>query len=295
MPVHYHIEATSRCNLKCRFCPYREISNKPDWFGDISPELFEKILNQIADYPPPQGISLHLGGEPLLHPQIDELVRITHRILKIKPMFASNGTLLTLNAAEKIASAGGAEIIIDFSADREVFEQTRTGANWEKVRHNILAAISLGDESNISIYIRSLDRDMDRLKNVLGEHKNLYFTEFELHNVGGDFAQVVENEFGMKIERKKYYVCTHPWFGMAITWDGKAVICCRDVVRTHIVGDVKKSSLKEIWFGDEMRKIRKLLVSGKIEQLPLCRTCSRPWEKKNSVFNLVKRYFFNLG
>lgn len=293
MPVHYHIEITNRCNLQCRFCPYREVEMSSESFGNMSIVFFERLLRQIRKSPPPEGVSLHLGGEPLLHPQINIFVRKVHTILGISPMMASNGTLLTADIAEKLSEAGGAKLIIDFTANKKEFESVRDGAVWENVRNNIVNALATTE--NIIISVRSLDGDIDGLQTILGRYENLFVSNFKLHNVGGDFAQKIEEEFNLKIERKKYYVCTHPWFGMAISWDGKVVVCCRDVLHQHIIGDLKDSSIKEIWRGEKFGEVREKLSRGHLKDLPLCKTCSRPWDKENSIRELTKKYLLHIS
>lgn len=252
-------------------------------------DFFVSILEQIKEYSPPMGISLHLGGEPLLHPMVSEFIEATNKILKICPMMATNGTLLNDNTVAKLIHAGGARLIIDFSANKENFEKLRYGAIWEEVLVNIRSAL----EAGLKITIRNLDEgDGMDIRKIFGSHRNLVITPFDLHNVGGDFASTVETEFKLNIERKKYHHCTHPWFGMAIAWNGDVVVCCRDVLHSHKVGSLKDKTLAEIWFGEGFGQIRKLLVQQKLGDLPMCRTCSRPWEYKNCPYALLVNYCF---
>jgi hypothetical protein len=288
MPVHYHIESTNRCNLRCSFCPYSVIDPKSIGYGDIDVGFFEKLLCQIAQNPPPHGVSLHLAGEPLLHPKIDSLVAATHRILKITPMFATNGVLLDDSTAKKLSDAGGAELIIDFCANVTTFETYRVGAKWKTVLDNIDRTLEC--YPNIHISLRALDNDIDSLNALFGKYSNCDVSGFVLHNTGGEFAQKIEEKFALGVKREKYYGCTHPWFGFAITFDGLAVICCRDVLHKHVVGDLKTNTVRQIWLGVEYRRIRKLLSSKKISQLPMCATCSRVWDIENSATSILKRY-----
>jgi len=69
------VDITSRCNMRCNFCYYRE-RNIPDmsvaFFTRLCENLPEPIIMKLA------------GGEPTLHPHLDEFVRIAvanrHRI-----------------------------------------------------------------------------------------------------------------------------------------------------------------------------------------------------------------------
>lgn len=81
-----YLEITSVCNLACRFCPP---TLRPKQF--ISVEDFSKRLDQIK--PHTNYIYLHVKGEPLLHPEIDQLLNISHE-KGFKVNITTNGTLI---------------------------------------------------------------------------------------------------------------------------------------------------------------------------------------------------------
>lgn len=66
-----YIEITNVCNLNCDFCAPHNRENR---FMKI--EEFEEILNKISAYT--SHIYLHVKGEPLLHPQFPEFVKLAH-------------------------------------------------------------------------------------------------------------------------------------------------------------------------------------------------------------------------
>lgn len=81
-----YIEVTSVCNLACTFCPPTE--RKANF---IQPDAFRRTLQQIK--PHTNHIYLHVKGEPLLHPRIDELLDISHEE-GFKVNITTNGTLI---------------------------------------------------------------------------------------------------------------------------------------------------------------------------------------------------------
>lgn len=64
-----YIEITNRCNLSCKFCSKSNRIKK-----DMSVSEFETVINKIKDYT--NHIYLHIKGEPLLHPSLEELLDI---------------------------------------------------------------------------------------------------------------------------------------------------------------------------------------------------------------------------
>ncbi len=64
-----YIEITNACNLRCSFCDF---NHRPTHF--LSLEEFSHILQQIKPITP--YIYFHVQGEPLLHPLIDDFLRL---------------------------------------------------------------------------------------------------------------------------------------------------------------------------------------------------------------------------
>ena len=85
-----YLEITNVCNLSCDFCPG---TRRPKGF--ISPENFALLAGKLR--PHTQYLYLHLMGEPLLHPQLSELLEIAAK-QDFKVMITTNGTLLPRQA-----------------------------------------------------------------------------------------------------------------------------------------------------------------------------------------------------
>jgi len=81
-----YIEITNSCNLNCSFCN----NNKRDK-RFMTKEQFEHIIAQIKPYS--DYVYLHVKGEPLLHPQLEEILQICSNN-KIQVNITTNGTLL---------------------------------------------------------------------------------------------------------------------------------------------------------------------------------------------------------
>lgn len=84
-----YVEITNICNLNCSFCPKNTRQKK-----FIAVQEFLHIVKQIT--PLTDCICLHVMGEPLLHPQLEELLIIAKQHgLNIN--LTTNGTLLKQN------------------------------------------------------------------------------------------------------------------------------------------------------------------------------------------------------
>ena len=92
---------TNDCNLKCRHCYINPKFQQNSKSCDFLPtDLFEKIINQAIPLGL-KGIKL-TGGEPLLHPEFEQLVDFTQQS-NLSLTVESNGCLMTPPLANKIA------------------------------------------------------------------------------------------------------------------------------------------------------------------------------------------------
>lgn len=86
MMQRVYVEITNICNLHCDFCPGTRRRS-----AFLSPADFTKIAEKLR--PHTRFLYLHVMGEPLLHPQLSELLAIC-RTLDFRVCLTTNGFLL---------------------------------------------------------------------------------------------------------------------------------------------------------------------------------------------------------
>ena len=113
-PILVHIIPNRRCNLACTYCNEFDDFSKPVPLDEV-----KKRLDILAD----MGTSIITisGGEPLMHPEIDEVICHVRRRGMIAGMI-TNGFLLDRKTIEKLNAAGleHLQISIDNSVPDEV-------------------------------------------------------------------------------------------------------------------------------------------------------------------------------
>ncbi len=60
-----------------------------------------------------------------------------------------------------------------------------------------------------------------------------------------------------------------------ILWDGRVALCCLDYDGQVILGHVEEQKIKEIWQGDKLKRIRRWHIQGNLDNIPICRDCSK--------------------
>jgi len=81
-----YLEITNVCNLSCSFCA--GTSRKKHFLSVDEFEILAKKLRTYTDY-----LYFHLMGEPLLHPQLNDFLKISE-YFGFKVIITTNGTLL---------------------------------------------------------------------------------------------------------------------------------------------------------------------------------------------------------
>jgi MoaA/NifB/PqqE/SkfB family radical SAM enzyme len=97
-PIMAHIIPTRRCNLSCAYCNEYDTVSKP-----VSTETMVERINRLADLG--TGVITLSGGEPLLHPELDDIIRAMRRRGVIAGMI-TNGYLLTPERVQRLNAAG---------------------------------------------------------------------------------------------------------------------------------------------------------------------------------------------
>ena len=97
-PILAHVIPMRRCNLSCAYCNEYDNHSKP-----VPLETMFQRINRLADL----GTSIITisGGEPLLHPELDQILRQVRRRGMIAGMI-TNGYLLTAERIQRLNRAG---------------------------------------------------------------------------------------------------------------------------------------------------------------------------------------------
>src|SRR5262249_48070121 len=97
-PVAAHLTPVRRCNLSCTYCNEFDDHSAPVATGDVL-----RRVDRLAELG--TGIVTLSGGEPLLHPDLDEIVRRIRRHGAIATLI-TNGYLLSRDRIRRLNRAG---------------------------------------------------------------------------------------------------------------------------------------------------------------------------------------------
>ena len=267
-PIFIDIEVTSACNLKCDFCA-TTFRGKTIKKGFISFEIIKKIIDEGADNNL-FGVKFNIRGEPLLHPQIHEFVKYAKQKNLIDVYFNTNAILLGEDVAKKLIDSGLDRLSISFEGyTKSVYEKYRIGANYEKVLSNIENIQSLKRKLGVEHpKVRIQTVMLPELEETFDEYKKFWAERVD--EVG--FLDYKE----MKIKKRniKYpWACPQIWQRMAIWWNGTILPCNHDDDGLLVLGNVRTSTIKEVWNSNKLNNIREMHKKGNAHEIQACDGC----------------------
>jgi MoaA/NifB/PqqE/SkfB family radical SAM enzyme len=249
-----NLEITNHCNLYCTICPVNTTMRRDRGFMD--PALFRKVIDENPGF---DFVLTFQWGEPLLHPQVFDLVRYAAD-RGVRPMLTSNGTRLDPERRRSLLECGLERITFSVDGDRETHERIR-GYSWERLRADVLALRAERDRAGSPLRI---DVSM-----VVDEA-----TEPAMDRYLEDWRGVADRVQAIPkfTPKARTTPCRELWRGTAVVlWDGRVSVCCADSEGAAVVGNAWERPLQEIWNGPEMREFRRAHLAKRFPRI--CAFC----------------------
>ncbi|MBI5749432.1 MAG: radical SAM protein [Nitrospinae bacterium] len=283
-PPTFNIEPTNACNLTCRMCP-RENSRKGIGFMDMG--LFTKIIDESVKYEHGNFI-LHKDGEPLLHKDIGNMMRIIRNKNKKSSIYIStNGIALTEEIARSFIETGLDRLNISIDAViPETYKKVK-GGMLDRVEKNVENLLALKKKLYtkkplITLQIIKMEETLNEIDGFVKKWSKydvdisiLYFRTW---------GSGAKSDITLKEQNtKKRYPCHALWFSPAINWNGEVSLCCADWNCDEIIGNVNKQTLSEIWQNEKLYRYRKYHLLGEYDKIPICKDCNY-WQEAPDIW-----------
>lgn len=259
-----YVEISNICNMRCSFCHGH--SRPP---RTMSAQEFSVILDKLRGYT--KYIYYHLMGEPLIHPQLPEFIKMAGQ-RGYRSILTTNGTLLPQRQVELLA-AGVHKVNISLHS----FEEGGPDAHRRYVSDLAAfakAAAQVGTIVNFRLWNEGFD-----------EGKNPVAMQILQENIPGDW---VANSRGLRIRDKIFVEMgqrfqwpdihekiqgeTVNCYGMrshfGILADGTVVPCCLDSDGVINLGNIFRQELDQI-----LNSPRALRLQHHKADEDLCRRC----------------------
>lgn len=284
-PTAINIETTNHCNEECWFCPRADATRG---FGFVSMDLVKKIVDEGVPYGPITYF-LHKDGEPLMHPQILEIIRyIKSAHPKNMIHLTTNGVLMKESIARRLI-----ELKVDIvrvgirAATEETFFKIHKKQHFQRVKDNIYTLLRLRREAAsrtpkiiTQIVVCDDTKDEIDLFRRTWEPEDVFMEIKDFMTWGGwtsDPTLQVDNTDPRRPP------CIDPFHNAVINWDGQVSLCSLDWNCAVKLGDVSKTSLKEMWNDAPVTAVREAHLNGNFHQNSLCANCHE-WKFVPTLF-----------
>ncbi|OQA47173.1 MAG: molybdenum cofactor biosynthesis protein A [Chloroflexi bacterium ADurb.Bin325] len=282
-PDRLYIESTNICNLSCIMCPTgrkEQIRKK----GYMDFELFKSIVDEMAPWV--QATTLHIWGEPLLHPRLFDMIAYCAR-KGLRSEISTNATLLNEERSRRILDAGLGAIYLCLDGMRpETYEAIRVNADYEKTNSHIRRFIELKQAGGyqqpfVNLQIIEMERTVGEVDEFV---KAWSLPGVDRINVKpfDSWAGQVTDINGLAPEAPRVpaqrYACPNLWYHTHIYWDGRLAMCDRDFNLAYDLGNVRSADgvvrVLENWNGPKMQELRRLHLRNDLDHVSPCNTCT---------------------
>ena len=272
-----YIEITNICNLNCSFCSK---SNKEKKY--MSLEEFETILNKIKDYT--DYIYLHVKGEPLLHPNIIEMINLSNKY-NLKVNLTTNATLFD-KLSKDLGKCNNLNKI-NFSLHSENNKKDYLESIFNNIKYlnkNTTCIYRLWTLNN-----NQLDEKSTKIVEKIKEYYNLPQETVEKiktdNNIKISSTIYVDkdNEFVWPTinNYKSRGYCYALKTQIAILVDGTVVPCCLDAEGIIDLGNIYNQDLEVIINSDRYQLLKKSFQDRNPCE-DLCKSCTFKENKRSS-------------
>ena len=276
-----YIEISNICNLQCSFCPVVDRDKKI-----MGVELFQHTLKQVA--PMTEQVCLHLMGEPLAHPEFEQIIKICEDE-KVKINLTTNGVLLNRYADLLMSSPAFHQVNFSIHSFKDNFKDK----SIMPYLTDILNFSKKAFEKNPELYINyrlwnifETTTQNDSNKDILANIAHFFDVEIkEDIDVGSIKSKRIWNRVYLHFDSR--FEWPHPLMPLqsnkgfchalsshiGIHADGKVVPCCLDKEGRLDLGNCSEKSLEEILNGMRARNMREGFAQRKLAE-DLCQRCT---------------------
>ena len=289
MPTFVSVEPANVCQLRCPECPVGK-GERLEERGErlMSREVWERVLEQIRETA--HTIQFYFQGEPLLHPDLPQMIREAHEA-GLYTIVSTNAQALTQERAEALVASGLNRIIISMDGlTDETYNAYRVGGSLEKTK----AALQYLREANEKLKghtvielqclrLRTNEHEWSQFKRVYKQFgaDRLVFKTAQLYDYSNGhplmpsderFSRYEKGADGLYHRKSLRRGCLRVWSGVVVTTNGEVLPCCYDKSHTYAYGNIMTASLKELFTNDKARAFRKDALS---ENPKICQECWR--------------------
>ena len=272
--TNFLLELSNACNHACLFCAHQKMRRK---VGKMAPKMVESVLRQAYELGTRE-VGMYATGEPFIVPELAEYVKLAKDIGYTYVYLTSNGSLATPERIRAVVDAGVDSVKFSINApERKLYEFIHGRDDFDTVFEHLKYLNQYRRESGRSfkIYITGI------LTRYTEHTREDYFKVFDgladqivfkaVYNQGG-YMPEIDHLLKCTDDKEQFRRCNLPFDALCVTCEGYLSVENADFENMLIVADLNKVSLKDGWYGDKMKEVRRMFLDDCLEGT-LCHGC----------------------
>lgn len=284
-PTYIMFDITNTCNSKCIHCPHSTILAGKDFEPKyLSMVNFKKAIDEckVRNI---HFVRLTADGEPLLHPNLFEMIEYAVEAGVGPVGLTTNGSLLDARKTQKLIESG--IFMVDISLDaikKETYKKIRHGLSFEKTMKNVKYLIETNKKANSPVRIMV---SFVKQQANLGELKTFekYWEPLVdrvlIREIISNISLVDISE-SKKHSATKRWPCPHWFRRIVINYNGVIKACPIDWKNETSYTSLSETTIYDAWHSDFYWKNRMEHLNNQFSSQSACRDCidwqDTPWD-----------------
>ena len=279
-PLVVYVESSGYCNLRCAFCPHG-MDAKALKKDIMSAELFEKLIGDLAAFPEKIKLIRFTGeGDPLVNKNIIKMLKYAkERKVAERIELISNGTLLSADLIENLPRFLDRIIFsIEGLSAEEYLRICNTNIDFQRLLGNLKAIFDAKGDCTVHIKIHNEAVNSEEKKALFFKTFSNLCDEIYIEQLVPMWPELISeyavDKFRWGGDMVKRKVCPQIFKAVQVQGNGDVVPCCVDWRRMHLLGNVGRASLLEIWNGAKLRGLQVQHLKGNKNKIEPCKDCA---------------------
>jgi GTP 3',8-cyclase len=287
-PYVVHIDVSSACNFKCKFCFHslpKDTLTKIGFSSTIMNfELFKLAIDKLKAFPSRlKRLCLIRHGEALLNKELPDMIEYAKMSgVAEKINISTNGSLLNPKITKRLISSGLDELLVSVEAlsDEKYLEICGVEIDFNKMVSNIDHFYK--NKMQCTLFVKIVDcalneGEEEKFHSIFDDICDNASVEHIVPCFRGVDYSTIKSEYNTNImgdDFEEVGVCPQPFFQMHIFPNGNLSVCNADYNEKLVFGNVKHDSLLDVWKGGEWNKFRVMQLKNKRKNHFYCQYCA---------------------
>ena len=234
-------------------------------------DFFEDFIKRNHNFL--EFVGLNGYGEPLIHPKLFDMLSICRKY-GVSSGISTNCTMLKGEIAQRLLEEGPDHLTLAIdSIDKSSYEKVRVGASFDLVMENVKTFLKLRDKKEgvpfVVLQCIYMTETKEQIHDFIAQFTNYRYDAIRIRQL--TYSGNLRNDADYKNEGD---CCYWLWTEPMLLSNGLLTVCCQDVNGELVIGDLRESSLNELWQADKVRNIRKIHSEGRRQDIKICRDCN---------------------